>query len=112
MFFSNLKHFSYLKHKLSFWLKRNVPHPKPNILTFGINFKRFTQGPEIYTKEQLENHGKVFGGYMLLTPILVVNDAELIKQIMIKDFHLFMDKPDQGMISKDIFLTVLNDFFH
>lgn len=58
--------------------------------------KLFSQGPEIYTKDQLERFGKVYGVATAFRNVLIVNDAELIKQIMIKDFHLFMDKPTQG----------------
>ncbi|XP_017479440.1 PREDICTED: cytochrome P450 3A41-like [Rhagoletis zephyria] len=86
----------YIKHKLSYWSKKGVPHLEGNPLTLGINFKLFSQGPEIYTKDQFERCGKVYGVASAFRNVLVVNDAELIKQIMIKDFHLFMDKPTQG----------------
>ena len=81
---------------MSYWSKKGVPHLEGNPLTLGINFKLFSQGPEIYTKDQFERCGKVYGVASAFRNVLVVNDAELIKQIMIKDFHLFMDKPTQG----------------
>lgn len=86
-----------------------MPHLKANPLTLGINFRPFTQGPEQYTQERTEQLGKVYGAYGLLNPFLIVNDAALIKQIMVKDFSLFMDKPDPNtwddVWNRNLFVT-------
>lgn len=86
--------FSYVKQKLSYWSSKGVPHLPPSLWTLGINFRPFTEGPEQYTGERTALYGKVYGAYGLLNPFLIVNDARLIKQIMVKDFTLFMDKPE------------------
>ncbi|XP_038107240.1 probable cytochrome P450 6a14 [Culex quinquefasciatus] len=85
----------YVKHKFTYWSRRNVPFPEPNF-PYG-NFKELwkssaaTFSSKIYA--QMAHSGRFFGLYFFLEPILVVTDLDLIKAIMIKDFAHF---PDRG----------------
>jgi hypothetical protein len=42
--------------------------------------------------EWQEKYGRIFGYYLGFQPILVVTDLELLKQVMVKDFHNFIDR--------------------
>ncbi len=42
--------------------------------------------------EWKQKYGRVFGYYFGFKPILVVTDLELLKQVMVKDFHNFIDR--------------------
>merc|ERR1719402_1412518 len=47
---------------------------------------------EVYTVTNEFPNEKVFGIFLFGQPIYVINDQELAKLIMIKDFEYFMDR--------------------
>lgn len=49
----------------------------------------------------VKNHGKVFGTYEGLKPVLYVADPDLCRQIMSKDFHVFTNRRDLGKFKFD-----------
>lgn len=85
----------YLTSTHDFWSRRGVLGPKPSLL-FG-NFKKIvfakisvsellTEGYKTYQSEPM------FGLFAFRTPILVLKDPELIKDVLIKDFTVFSDR--------------------
>ena len=78
-----------------FWKKRGIAAPEPSII-FGsmkntilmkLSMSEFLK--EVYDEYK---HEPVFGLYLRSTPLLVVNDLDLIKDILIRDFSLFADR--------------------
>jgi hypothetical protein len=55
------------------------------------NLKHF-KNPLVAINEWREKHGTIFGYYFGFKPILVVTDLELLKRVMVKDFHNFIDR--------------------
>ena len=52
-------------------------------------------------KDYHEKYGNVFGMYLFgSTPTLVVADLEMVKQVYVKDFHSFRDRPVSFVIYK------------
>lgn len=41
----------------------------------------------------IQKYGKVFGFYMAEIPYMVVSDVDMVKQCLIKEAHLFRDRP-------------------
>ena len=85
----------YFKSPYDFWNSRKVAGPKPSLL-FG-NFKdlmlsRLSVG-DYTTKIYNEFKNEPFiGVYARRTPVLLVNDPEYIKDVLIKDFTVFADR--------------------
>src|SRR5699024_4895073 len=48
--------------------------------------------PNTTHPELIRKYGKLYGIYFGTTPVLTVADAELAKQILIKDFHYFTNR--------------------
>lgn len=92
MIFFNLKNYlcSYLKHKYSFWERQGVP-TKPTTWLLG-NMENFTANMYTEPTEWVNEYGKVFGSYLFMRPVISVADPELIKQMIIKDFHHFTNR--------------------
>lgn len=80
----------YYWHKLSFWSRRNVKTPTP--LPFFGNFLSFIFHPRQHLElEWPKKYGKIYGFYQGTQPYLVCTDANVFKQIAIKDFDKFQD---------------------
>lgn len=84
----------FYRHKFNYWRKKGVPGPEPSI-PFG-SVKEMALGNkhfgEVYAQiyEESKQHPFV-GAYLLHRPALVVNDLDLIKTILVKDFIHFTD---------------------
>jgi hypothetical protein len=55
-------------------------------------FLRFPKNPLVAINVWKEKYEKIFRYYLGLQPILVVTDLELLKLILVKDFHNFIDR--------------------
>ena len=63
------------------------------MFAFGNAFK-ITGSTNVSETEMslVKKYGPVYGTYAIFTPTLTVADPEVIKQIMVKDFHLFVNR--------------------
>ncbi|XP_017777869.1 PREDICTED: cytochrome P450 9e2-like [Nicrophorus vespilloides] len=93
----------YVSKRQSFWKNKGVKHIKP-VFLFGDIFRTATQQENFSAfihrlYNQFKNE-RYFGCYQFTTPILIINDLELIKKIGIKSFDHFHDHP--GFPSEEI----------
>ena len=78
----------------NFWKKRNISGPKP-VFFFGNVIDIMFSGIALpqYIKKLYETYtGRMIGLYMRTTPVLVLKDPELIKDVLIRDFSKFTDR--------------------
>jgi len=82
----------------NFFAKQGIPHEKPSFPFGSSNAKEVLMGKESFWRtdvalaesEQFKNE-KVFGYFMMGQPTTVINDEELGKRILVKDFEHFTD---------------------
>ncbi|XP_023727329.1 probable cytochrome P450 6a14 [Cryptotermes secundus] len=87
--------YAYSKWSFSYWKKRNVPYVEPcfpfgnfgEVALVRKHFGYFMR--DIYTR--LEGH-RYGGVYMLNSPLLLLRDPDLIKDVLVKDFSTFHDR--------------------
>lgn len=96
----------------SYWKKRSIAFEKPrfpfgtdkNVILFrqpvGSHYQR------VYNKFKEE---KVIGMFNFDEPYLLIRDSELLREIMAKDFHHFVDR---GMVDPDILDPVNRHLFN
>lgn len=86
----------YVKNKRTYWQRRGVP-TLPAHWFFG-NVKdviQFKKSPSIVIGDlhnEASDNDDVLGIYIFHKPFLLLRNAELIKQILIKDFDYFPDR--------------------
>lgn len=85
----------YLKNHFSFWSKKNIPGPKPSLLTGNYDQLR-KESHLIVHKKFIEKYGRVFGMFDLNRPKLIVADPDLIKQMLVKDFTSLTNRRSDG----------------
>ncbi|XP_043265139.1 probable cytochrome P450 6a14 [Colletes gigas] len=82
----------YYTSTYDFWKKRGIPGPQPLIIfgNFGsLISKRISFSSYIKTIYEKYKHEPVCGIFQGSTPILIVNDLNLSKDVLIRDFSLF-----------------------
>lgn len=93
------------------WKKLNVPHPSP--LPVVGNLGRLTARLETlhHCVQRLydQHDGRMLGIYFFNTPVLILKDPNLIKQLGIKDFDHFVDH--RQLIDPDIDPLFGNNLF-
>ncbi|KAI1308646.1 Cytochrome P450 3A11 [Halotydeus destructor] len=85
--------YTYFKKKYSFWRDKSVSTPR--ILPFVGNALDITLGS--FHDAMLRNTklcGKTYGIYQITKPILVTSDPEIIKNMTIRDSHIFLNHPE------------------
>ncbi|XP_065080101.1 probable cytochrome P450 6a14 [Ochlerotatus camptorhynchus] len=85
----------YFRRKYSYWADRNVPYV-PGTLPLGSfngmgSKYHFTEVTDQFYNQHKKTH-KAVGVYLSVKPILFVNDMDLIKTILVKDFNSFRDR--------------------
>ena len=85
----------YMTKTFDYWTKRGVYQPKPSF-PFGSMKALFLQNEHM--NDTMLRHAKeakglpFYGAYFLRAPFFFLTDADMIKQITIKDFDNFVDK--------------------
>jgi cytochrome P450 family 6 len=88
--------YAFIRHRYSYWVGRGVYGPKPKF-PFG-NFNGLgTTRHQAEIMQDLYNDGRgkaPFSGVFLFThPSIVVADLDLVKNILVKDFDYFRNRP-------------------
>ncbi|KAJ8672829.1 hypothetical protein QAD02_004089 [Eretmocerus hayati] len=78
------------------WKRMKVPHESPNLIFGNLNLdfllNKITVGGLVKQLYGTFKNEKLFGMYIFHNPILVINDPDLIKEVLVKDFQYFKDK--------------------
>ncbi|CAG2117670.1 unnamed protein product, partial [Medioppia subpectinata] len=75
----------YLRHRFTYWKRHGVP---------GYNYvdlRAIGKPAHKYDVEVFKKFGRIFGGYTFTGKIIVINEPDLLRDIMVKDFHIFPD---------------------
>lgn len=88
---------AYVKHKYTFWPRRNVPQLQPELFFGNARKMILKQVAFGDTFSHIYNHFKSLGApvggfYIALKPELMLVDIDIIKSVMIKDFQHFTDR--------------------
>lgn len=85
----------FLRHKMNYWKDRGIPQDDPSLLIGnldGVGQKvHFIQNIQMLYEKYKIGH-KAIGFYLLQSPRLILVDLDVIKGILIKDFHYFADR--------------------
>ena len=82
---------SLLIHHFTYWARKGVKGPCRSEIE-GV----FTKVHD-YILAANRKYGRIYGSYFFFQKWLIVNEPELIRDIMTKDFHIFADKYDMNL---------------
>ncbi|XP_066941637.1 cytochrome P450 3A29-like [Macrobrachium rosenbergii] len=81
------------RYKHSLFQRLGIPYVKPHLIHGSM---RTLTGKTVATEvigKWLEKYGNIFGYYIGAKPTVVVKDLDLIRQVLVKDFHNFSNRP-------------------
>ncbi|CAG2113219.1 unnamed protein product [Medioppia subpectinata] len=86
----------YSTRNFDFFTKQGIGGPRPWPGVGNLWEMYFTSMPDLELK-RYKKYGKLYGVFEGNKPILRIGDPELVKQIMVKDFHVFQTRrPDSN----------------
>ncbi|ESO10628.1 hypothetical protein HELRODRAFT_72659, partial [Helobdella robusta] len=90
--------------------KMGIRGPKP-IMCLGNFAGLYKMGITKYDLEMKKKYGQIHGEFLGRQPVLTIYDTAILKQIMIKDFHLFTNHFNLGVTPPplDKMLSLLKD---
>ncbi|XP_054161124.1 cytochrome P450 3A18-like [Oppia nitens] len=90
----------YLKKVNTYWSSRGVNGPKP-VIGFGNNLELMNVGRGRGNKdsEWMTKFGKLYGYYDNTQPVLCIADPLLIKEVVIKNWRLFLNRRQPTSLS-------------
>uniref|UniRef100_A0A669EMD9 Uncharacterized protein n=1 Tax=Oreochromis niloticus TaxID=8128 RepID=A0A669EMD9_ORENI len=80
----------YLVRPFSVLSRCGIKHPKP--VPFFGNLFMFQQGFFKPLNDLVKTYGKVCGYYLGQTPVIVVADPDMLRQVLVKDFSNFPNR--------------------
>lgn len=86
---------AYLWKKLTYWKGRGVPYARPMLFsekTRGLGKTLHLSDFHLMMYNQFKGKGPVGGITLFTSPILMLLDLDLIKNIMVKDFNTFPNR--------------------
>ncbi|KAG9510292.1 Cytochrome P450 3A4, partial [Fragariocoptes setiger] len=103
IFFFGLSSFkSYYRYKHGYWSRRGIRGPKPYLIV-GNLFEELVKNRPLLWRNWIKQYGQVMGTYSGVKPILLVADAELIKNILVKDAHVFPNRMHFDYLDKNTY---------
>ncbi|XP_078612799.1 cytochrome P450 3A8-like [Branchiostoma floridae x Branchiostoma japonicum] len=89
-------YYLYLTWPFYTFKRLGIPGPKP-VVNFG-NILSYTEGSHVFDCKCYKQYGKVFGFFEGRTPMLMIGDLEIIKEITVKQFNNFSNRRDLGSL--------------
>lgn len=86
---------AYLRYKFSFWRSHGFESTQPWTFLgdFGdVGFRYHFVEKFAMLYEQTKKKVKFYGAYVGISPTLIINDLDMLRLILVKDFHNFQDR--------------------
>ncbi|XP_054166701.1 cytochrome P450 3A14-like [Oppia nitens] len=103
----------YVLSPFNYWSKRGIRGPRPWPVV-GNALSNFVKPTGLIELEWYKKFGNIYGIYNRDKPIITIAKPELIKTILVKDFHLFVDRKrrrvQHKILSKNLFFSTGDDW--
>ncbi|XP_063696129.1 probable cytochrome P450 6a14 [Culicoides brevitarsis] len=86
---------AFLRHRFSYWKNRGFPSTSPctplgDFAGVGIKMHYHVKYAQLYNA--FKKKTKFFGAFLYMKPTLFITDLDLLRTVLVKDFHYFEDR--------------------
>ncbi|XP_035228707.1 cytochrome P450 3A31-like isoform X1 [Stegodyphus dumicola] len=93
--------------RLQVFKKYGIPGPRPSFLSGNMSQLKASSTPNEVITAWIKEYGNVFGYFVGEIPYVIINDLDMLKQVMIKDFPIFTNRADMHLDVHPLNKTVL-----
>lgn len=91
-----------------FFRRLGIPGPEPHLIKGNCDKMRNHSLVAIDVMDQWKSEfGDVYGYFIGMKPYVVVGDLDLIQQVLIRDFHKFINRPAMGIEIRPVINTLV-----
>uniref|UniRef100_A0A336MQU5 CSON003753 protein n=1 Tax=Culicoides sonorensis TaxID=179676 RepID=A0A336MQU5_CULSO len=86
--------YSYIKWCYNYWARHGIKYSEPSFPYGTLILGKELHWGEIALRDYLKykSYGPIYGGFTFTNPMVYINDKELAKNILVKDFNVFYDR--------------------
>ncbi|KAF2359251.1 Cytochrome P450 [Trinorchestia longiramus] len=96
------------RYQHEFFKRMGVPFVKPRLISGNdSDFRDPTTTPITVISKWRKRYGDVFGYFHGSRPMLVVTNLDMVRQILIKDFHVFSNRPSLVIKAEPVVTTLV-----
>ena len=112
-----LAFYRYVTKNFGKWKSLGIPHTSGHFPFGSYNFLSGRHMDEVSAEDHLKfSSEKYFGWFLFGKPILALNDANLLRHVMVKDFDHFVDRQPHEQVRKqfsggDLDKVSINKYF-
>lgn len=100
--------YAYRQNAFQYFQRLGIPGPKPNLIKGNCDKIRNQSIVPIYVMDEWQaKYGDLYGYFLGLKPYVVVKDLDLVQQILIRDFHKFVNRPAMGIEIRPVINTLV-----
>ncbi|CAG2115584.1 unnamed protein product, partial [Medioppia subpectinata] len=79
------KELQYLRRYFTYWSRQGVPGKN------GVDFSLIGKLTHEIDEQHFKEHGRIYGLYAFTYKVICINEPDLLRDILVKDFHIFPD---------------------
>ena len=100
--------YMYRRRAFGFFRRLAIPGPKPNLIKGNADKMRNRSLVAIDVMDQWQaEFGDFYGYFIGMKPYVVVKDLDMVKQVLIRDFHKFVNRPAMGIEIRPVINTLV-----
>lgn len=100
--------YTYRRRAYQFFRRLGIPGPKPHLIKGNGDKMRNHSLVAIDVMDQWKaEFGDVYGYFVGMKPYVVVGDLDMVQQVLIRDFHKFVNRPAMGIEIRPVINTLV-----
>lgn len=106
--FSLVQSYLFRQRAFQYFRRLGIPGPKPHLIKGnGDKMRNQSLLPIDVMDGWQAQYGDLYGYFVGLKPYVVVKDLDMVQQILIRDFHKFVNRPSMGIEIRPVINTLV-----
>lgn len=108
MAISLFRNYIYRRRAFQFFRRLGIPGPNPHLIKGNADKMRNRSLLAVDIMDQWQaEFGDFYGYFIGMKPYVVVGDLDMVQQVLIRDFHKFVNRPSMGIEIRPVINTLV-----